>query len=124
MHVSDLKALSFDDLWRLHEELTKVLAEKLVAERMELDRRLALLSQRQSRSDAGGADVESENDAAPRHGTLPPKYRNDSAAGETWSGRGKRPRWLVEAVRTGRKLEDFRIGVASKTKEDDKKRSR
>jgi DNA-binding protein H-NS len=29
---------------------------------------------------------------------------------ETWSGRGKTPRWLVAALKTGRRLEDFAIG--------------
>ncbi|XHS76962.1 H-NS family nucleoid-associated regulatory protein [Burkholderiaceae bacterium UC74_6] len=27
--------------------------------------------------------------------------------GNTWGGRGKRPRWLQEALANGRKLEDF-----------------
>jgi DNA-binding protein H-NS len=36
-----------------------------------------------------------------------PKYRGPS--GETWAGRGARPRWLVAAIRGGRKLDDFLI---------------
>jgi DNA-binding protein H-NS len=38
---------------------------------------------------------------------VPPKYRGPS--GETWAGRGARPRWLVAAVRGGKKLDDFLI---------------
>jgi DNA-binding protein H-NS len=38
-----------------------------------------------------------------------PKYRNPQTS-ETWSGRGKLPRWLVAAMKTGRKIEEFRIG--------------
>jgi DNA-binding protein H-NS len=38
---------------------------------------------------------------------VPPKYRGPS--GETWAGRGARPRWLVAAIKGGRKLEDFLI---------------
>ncbi|MBB4200391.1 hypothetical protein CCR94_18100 [Rhodoblastus sphagnicola] len=121
MRVSDLKALSFYDLWRLHEELTKVLAEKLVAEKLELDRRLVLLRQSHFGSEPSGAEGETESDATPKHGKLPPKYRNDSAAGETWTGRGKRPRWLVEAVKLGRNLEDFRIGEATQKADENKK---
>ncbi|MEO6783436.1 MAG: H-NS family nucleoid-associated regulatory protein, partial [Bradyrhizobium sp.] len=30
---------------------------------------------------------------------------------ETWSGRGKKPRWLVSALKAGSKIEDFRIAV-------------
>ncbi len=38
---------------------------------------------------------------------LPPKYR--SRSGETWAGRGARPRWMVEALKKGRKMDDFLI---------------
>jgi len=38
---------------------------------------------------------------------VPPKYRSPS--GETWAGRGARPRWLVAAINRGRRLEDFLI---------------
>jgi DNA-binding protein H-NS len=37
-----------------------------------------------------------------------PKYR-DPATGTTWSGRGLQPKWLVAALKSGRKLTDFAI---------------
>ena len=42
-------------------------------------------------------------------GKVPPKYRNPANAAETWTGRGKQPRWLAELVRKGKKPEDFLI---------------
>ena len=38
---------------------------------------------------------------------VPPKYRSPS--GDTWAGRGAKPRWLVAAIKGGKKLEDFLI---------------
>ena len=38
---------------------------------------------------------------------VPPKYRGPS--GETWAGRGAKPRWLVAAIKRGKKLDDFLI---------------
>ncbi|GAB2502877.1 H-NS histone family protein [Lysobacter humi (ex Lee et al. 2017)] len=38
-----------------------------------------------------------------------PKYRNPANAAETWSGRGKQPRWLAAYTAQGRALEEFRI---------------
>jgi DNA-binding protein H-NS len=38
---------------------------------------------------------------------VPAKYR--SRTGETWAGRGARPRWLVVAIKEGKRLEDFLI---------------
>jgi len=43
---------------------------------------------------------------------VPPKYRSPS--GETWAGRGARPRWLVAAIKRGRKLEDFLIDKSAR----------
>jgi DNA-binding protein H-NS len=40
---------------------------------------------------------------------LKPKYRNTANKSETWSGRGLRPKWLVAAMKGGKKLEDFAI---------------
>lgn len=38
-----------------------------------------------------------------------PKYRNPANESETWSGRGKQPRWLAAYTGQGRALEEFRI---------------
>ena len=43
---------------------------------------------------------------------VPPKYRGPS--GETWAGRGARPRWLVAAIKGGKKLEDFLIDKSAR----------
>ena len=38
-----------------------------------------------------------------------PRYRNKNNAAETWTGRGKQPRWLVAEIEKGAKLEEFLI---------------
>jgi DNA-binding protein H-NS len=43
---------------------------------------------------------------------VPPKYR--SRSGETWAGRGARPRWLVAAIKEGKKLNDFLIDKSAR----------
>jgi DNA-binding protein H-NS len=40
-------------------------------------------------------------------GTVAIKYRDE--AGNTWTGRGKTPRWLVEAEKSGKSRESFKI---------------
>lgn len=42
-------------------------------------------------------------------GKVAPKYRNHANATETWTGRGKPPRWLAAEIAKGRKAEDFLI---------------
>lgn len=43
-------------------------------------------------------------------GKVAPKYRNPDNASETWTGRGKQPRWLAAKTKSGAKLESFLIG--------------
>ena len=40
---------------------------------------------------------------------VPPKYRNPANTEETWTGRGKQPRWMVREIEAGKKVEDFLI---------------
>lgn len=40
--------------------------------------------------------------------SVPPKYRNP-ASGETWTGRGRAPRWLVDAEAKGQSRSAFLI---------------
>jgi DNA-binding protein H-NS len=42
-------------------------------------------------------------------GKVKPKYRNPADPGQTWSGRGKRPRWFTAALGQGRKEKDLLI---------------
>ena len=45
-----------------------------------------------------------------RKGTkVAPKYRNPDDRTETWTGRGRQPRWLVAKLGKGGKLSDFLI---------------
>lgn len=41
-------------------------------------------------------------------GKVAPKYRNP-ATGETWTGRGLKPKWMAAAIESGKKLGDFAI---------------
>lgn len=41
--------------------------------------------------------------------TVEPRYRNKNNPQDTWTGRGKQPRWLVAELDKGAKLEDFVI---------------
>ncbi|MDQ3288157.1 MAG: H-NS histone family protein [Pseudomonadota bacterium] len=42
-------------------------------------------------------------------GKVAPKYRNPENESETWSGRGKQPRWLAAYTDAGRNRDEFLI---------------
>jgi|SRR5215470_755236 DNA-binding protein H-NS len=112
MSKPDLAAMPFDELWRLHEEITKLLSEKIVAEKRALEDRLAKLNRVEIVRGPGRSHALLTTDRAPRrkYPKVLPKYFNPQAPSQTWSGRGKRPRWLVAALETGHRLDEFKIG--------------
>jgi DNA-binding protein H-NS len=109
MRKPDLEAMDFDELWLLHEELTEILSEKIHAEKLELEKRLAQLNQQIGDAETASAELRTDRPQRRKYPKVLPKYCNPSAPGETWSGRGKQPRWLVAALQSGQKLEDFLI---------------
>lgn len=44
-----------------------------------------------------------------RIGTVPPKYANPDDPTMTWTGRGRKPRWVQENLDGGKQLEDLLI---------------
>lgn len=38
-----------------------------------------------------------------------PKYANPANASDTWTGRGRKPRWFTEAISAGKSPEDMAI---------------
>ena len=38
-----------------------------------------------------------------------PRYRNPADSGQTWTGRGLKPKWLTAAIEGGRNLLDFAV---------------
>ena len=110
MRNTDLDEMQFNELWLLHEEITEILADRIVAEKRELEKRLAQLNRSQITREAP-SKTSSRTGARPRrkYPRVLPKYRNPSSPSETWSGRGKLPRWLVVALDRGHKMDDFKI---------------
>jgi DNA-binding protein H-NS len=109
----ELESLSLDDLWSLHERISGILSARIKAEKHELEKRLAVLNRGNDFISQSGASRSLQNGKARRkYPRVLPKYRNPQTS-ETWSGRGKRPLWLVAAMKSGRKIEEFRISDGS-----------
>lgn len=114
MEKLDLEAMPLDDLWTLHERIGKLLSERILAEKRQLESRLLRLNAGKKEVRASARDNLEVVEAKPKgqrrkYPKVFPKYRNSKAPFETWSGRGKQPRWLVSALRSGNRVEDFAI---------------
>jgi DNA-binding protein H-NS len=100
MKSNNLRSLSTDELWTLHERVTVALDAKLTAEKEMLETRLRVLKK---------VGVEQRPSKRRPYPMVFPKFRNPEDPSETWAGRGKQPRWLRRQLRSGKRINDFRI---------------
>jgi DNA-binding protein H-NS len=106
MKPRDLKSMTANELWALHLEIKTTLASRIGAEKAILEKQL-----KQLESDTTLNEIpRTERRPYPR---VFPKYQNPAKPEETWAGRGKQPRWLTAQIKSGKKLEDFRITPSS-----------
>jgi len=94
--------MSIDELWALHEEIASILLAKMKAEKLRLENRI----------DELGRKFENASPDASRMRPYPkvhPKFRNPGPPHETWSGRGRQPRWVSKMLEAGKSLDDLRI---------------
>lgn len=103
MNRNDFKSMSTDELWTLHEEVAARLATTLLAEKRLLEDRL-----KQLKGVVENEDAKSSTGRRP-YPTVVPKFRNPDRPSETWAGRGKTPRWLAAKLKSGKRIDDFRI---------------
>ena len=105
MNVRDLERMPLDDLWNLHERIVAILDVKLVQETRKLEEKLNELGRRFGRAPPGP----SQRRPYPK---VQQKYCNPEHSAQTWSGRGKQPRWVKTLMTNGSTLEDLRVDYA------------
>jgi DNA-binding protein H-NS len=125
MNRNTLKSMSTDELWALHEEIVTRLAAALTAEKRVLENRLRQLQRGNDTSPAthaakSNAKSSSAKSSSAKSSTerrpypaVVPKYQNPERPSETWAGRGKTPRWLTAHLKSGKRIDDFRIRQAA-----------
>jgi DNA-binding protein H-NS len=108
----NLDAMTVDEMWQLHEEISQVLSVRLTSEKRELEKRLSQLRREREMRNSRPPEVPASGEAVRERRKYPrvfPKYRNPDEPTETWSGRGKQPRWLASALSSGHSIEEFAI---------------
>lgn len=103
--LSGIEKMSHAELVELRAEIDRLIAEKQTSERAALKQRLADLAKAQ-----GFSLDEIVGKGRKSRGAVPVKYRDPKNPENTWTGRGRTPRWIVAATKGGRaKKEDFLI---------------
>jgi DNA-binding protein H-NS len=84
---------------------------RMRVDEMLVEHRAKLIEQLEGIAVVGGTRVVRGGASALKGMKVPSKYRGPS--GDTWAGRGARPRWLVDALKKGKKMEDFLINKSA-----------
>lgn len=110
----NLKAMTLKELMKLQKDVHKAL--KVAEERV---RRDAMKAVEKAAADFGFSLKELSGNAKPKPAKKSPKakpkakakakYRNPSNPEQTWSGRGRKPLWINEALTSGADITDLEI---------------
>jgi DNA-binding protein H-NS len=96
----NLASLDFQGLLDLRDQVESALS----GYRSTLEKQLASIG---GAVTSFGSKVARGGRSAMKGRKVPAKYKGPS--GELWAGRGAKPRWLVAAIKEGKKAEDFLI---------------
>jgi DNA-binding protein H-NS len=101
----DLNELSLKDLKDLQSQVAKAIAG------FEDRRKREALAELEEIARAKGFSLAELTGAAPMRKRTPStaKYANPANKADTWSGRGRKPRWFSEALAKGKRPEDMAI---------------
>lgn len=106
--TDDLENYTASELVDLRDRINTIIVKKHALEQNAIKERLITLA-----TEAGFSieEVLALNDKRRgKKGAIPAKFRNPANPSETWSGRGRKPNWLVERLKKrGSSIEDFAI---------------
>jgi DNA-binding protein H-NS len=91
MRNGQLDKMSLKELMSLQGKIEAAIEEKRVSERGEMRAKMEEMAK------ASGFSVAELFGGRGKRGKVAPKYRNPKDPSQTWTGRGRRPNWLVEA---------------------------
>ena len=99
-----LDKMSYTELLKLQERIEAAIAQKRVEETAATKEALRAMAEK-----AGFSLNDLFGKRGAKKGSGEAKYRNPKDSSQTWSGRGRKPNWLVDAVKKGAKIESFGI---------------
>lgn len=104
----DLIKANRNDLVALQNALTKALRDSEAKAKQDAKAAIAAAAAEYgfSMNELFGADGKATGKG---RGSIAPKYRHPENPEMTWTGRGRKPKWLAEQVEAGKSLEDFAI---------------
>ncbi len=101
----DLEALSLSELKKMQKDVAKAIATFEDRQKAEARAKVEALARDLGYSLAELIGTETKPSRAP----VAAKYRHPENPGLTWSGRGRKPQWFVEALEAGKTASELAI---------------
>ena len=101
----DLEALSLSELKKMQKDVAKAIATFEDRQKAEARTKMEALARDLGYSLAELVGTETKTTRAPAAA----KYRHPENPALTWSGRGRKPQWFVEAMEAGKTASDLAI---------------
>jgi DNA-binding protein H-NS len=103
--IAGLEKMSYAELAELRNQVDRMMAEKQTSERNALRQKMADMAKEH------GFDIRELLDGRKgKGGTVAPKYRDPKNPENTWTGRGRMPRWMAAATKGNKaKKDDYLI---------------
>ena len=104
MATNGIDKMSYAELVKFHERLQQAIADRRSEDAAATKEQLRAMAQK------AGFDVdELFGKRRGKRGASSVKYRNPKDASQTWTGRGRKPNWLVDALKKGGKIDSFAV---------------
>lgn len=103
MAAINVEKLSLKDLLDLQARVERAISVAKDRERAEVKQKIASLAE------SAGFSVGELFGARGRGKAVVAKYVNPDNRSETWTGRGRKPNWLVAKLGKGAKMDDFAV---------------
>jgi DNA-binding protein H-NS len=99
--LNGIDKMTYAELAQLRTQIDRLMVEKQNAERVALRQKLADMAK-----EHGLSLEEVLGKARKGKGSVAPKYRDPKNHDNTWTGRGRMPRWMVAATKGGKASKD------------------
>jgi DNA-binding protein H-NS len=100
----DLEKMSYAELTKMQTDIERMKAEKQVSERAAVKQQITDIAKK------AGFELRELFGKGGKKGSVAVKYRDPKNPENTWTGRGRPPRWMAAAMKGGKaKKEDFLI---------------
>lgn len=106
MRQVNVDKMNLKDLMELELKVQKAISVAKERERAELKAKIEAMA---NESGFAVSDLFSSGRGGAKGRTVAPKYVNPENASETWTGRGRKPKWLVAKLSKGAAIEKFLI---------------